>query len=133
MTGRICGLAAAALVLALAGCNDERTLPNGGFALSATPAEINGNPQRGAQLIGSYGCSSCHTIPGIEGANGVVGPPLYFFARRTYIAGMLPNNPDNLVAWIKDPQAIIPGNVMPDMGVTNADANDIAAYLYTIR
>jgi cytochrome c2 len=63
----------------------------------------------------------------------MVGPPLDHFARRVYIAGVLRNTPDNLALWIHDPQAVIPGNVMPIMGVDKRDARDIAAYLYTLR
>jgi cytochrome c2 len=92
-----------------------------------------GNADHGATLINYYGCGSCHTIPGIPDADGLVGPPLTDFSRRVYIAGVLRNTPDNLVAWIRDPQRIVPGNVMPKMGIDAADARDIAAYLYTIR
>lgn len=88
-----------------------------------------GDPNRGAQLIGSYGCGSCHVVPGVNGANGLVGPPLTDFGLRSYIAGVLPNNADNLQHWIRDPQAVVPGNAMPDLGVTQVDARDIAAYL----
>ena len=63
----------------------------------------------------------------------MVGPPLTQFARRSYIAGMLPNTEANLQHWIRDPQAVVPGNAMPDMGVTARDAADITAYLYTLR
>lgn len=49
------------------------------------------------------------------------------------VAGMLRNSPANLIRWIRDPQGVVPGNAMPDMGVTEADARDIAAYLYTLR
>lgn len=92
-----------------------------------------GDPGQGRQAIARYGCGSCHEIAGVAGADGKVGPPLTGIADRQYIAGMLPNTPENLVHWIRDPQAVVPGNVMPDMGVTEPDARDIAAYLYTLR
>jgi cytochrome c2 len=92
-----------------------------------------GSAQRGAQRITQFGCAACHTIPGIKGAKGNVGPPLTRFGDRTYVAGMLRNTPPNLVRWIREPQAVVPGNAMPDMGVSEADARDIAAYLYTLR
>jgi cytochrome c1 len=85
------------------------------------------------QVIGLKNCGSCHTIPGIQGARGAVGPPLYFFSRRTMIAGELPNTPENLVHWIRSPQSVIPGNAMPDLGLTDTQARDVAAYLYTLR
>jgi cytochrome c2 len=99
---------------------------------SATSSTI-GDPQRGAQLIQQFGCGSCHTIPGIRGANGVVGPPLYFFSRRTFIAGQVPNTPANLAHWIQAPGAIEPGTAMPSLGVTEPQARDMVAYLYTLR
>jgi cytochrome c1 len=63
----------------------------------------------------------------------MVGPPLTMFAHRAYIAGQLPNQPENLVRWIQDPQGVEPGTAMPDLGVTPAVARDMAAYLYTLR
>ncbi|MFO7697728.1 MAG: c-type cytochrome [Anaerolineae bacterium] len=92
-----------------------------------------GDPARGAQAITRYGCPACHTIPGIRNADGVVGPPLFSWADRTYIAGLLHNDPGNLMRWVQDPQSILPGVAMPDMGVTDEDARDIAAYLFTLR
>lgn len=91
-----------------------------------------GHPQRGAQLIQQYGCGSCHTIPGIARADGLVGPPLTRFGARSYIAGQLPNNADNLRRWITDPQRVEPGTAMPNLGVSAVDAADIVAYLYTL-
>jgi cytochrome c oxidase assembly factor CtaG/cytochrome c2 len=92
-----------------------------------------GDASRGRGLISYYGCSSCHTIPGVPGAHALVGPPLNHFSKRIYIAGMLRNSPDNLVLWVRNPQAIVPGNAMPRMGIDQRDARDIAAFLYTIR
>jgi cytochrome c len=92
-----------------------------------------GDADRGKAAIQMYGCGSCHSIPGIRNANGMVGPPLMMWSRRTYIAGEVPNTPDFLVRWIEMPQAIEPGTAMPNLGVTEGKARDIAAYLYTIR
>ncbi|SCG73156.1 c-type cytochrome [Micromonospora inositola] len=96
------------------------------------PESRNGRPDRGAELIAQYGCGSCHTIPGVNRADGLVGPPLTRFGARSYIAGQLPNNADNLRRWISDPQAVEPGTAMPKLGVNAIDAQDIAAYLYTL-
>lgn len=101
--------------------------------ISVLPKLPDGDARHGADLIGMYGCGSCHQVPGIAGATGLVGPPLTQFARRVYVAGMVRNTPDNLMNWLKDPQAIVPGNVMPNLGLTDRDARDIAAYLYTIK
>jgi cytochrome c1 len=71
-------------------------------------------------------------IPGISGASGTVGPPLTDFSHRGYIAGELPNNGPNLIRWIMDPQAVEPGTAMPDLGIGQSEARDIAAYLFTL-
>ena len=92
-----------------------------------------GDPDRGVEAIGRYGCASCHTIPGIAGANANVGPSLERIASRSYLAGEVQNTPDNLMRWIQHPQQIERGTLMPEMGVTDRDAHDIAAYLYTLR
>ena len=91
------------------------------------------DPERGKADIRMYGCGSCHMIPGLRDANGTVGPPLIMWSRRTYIAGEVPNTPEFLVRWIEMPQAIEPGTAMPNLGVTEGRARDIAAYLYTIK
>jgi cytochrome c1 len=92
-----------------------------------------GDAQRGARAIDAYGCGACHVIPGVPGARGAVGPSLAGFASRQYIAGELANVPENATRWIQRPQSMQPGVAMPDLGVTDADARDIAAYLYTLR
>jgi cytochrome c len=81
----------------------------------------------------AYGSHSCHTIPGIRGANGIVGPPLDAWARRVYIAGMMPNTPANLLQWSQSPQSFERPTIMPDMRVTAGDARAIASYLYTLQ
>lgn len=113
------------LLLAGGGCNRARE--------RTTNLSINGSAKRGAAMIRQVGCGSCHSIRGISGADGLVGPPLDTVGRRVMIAGLLPNTPDNLVKWLRDPQKIVPGNAMPDMGLSEAQARDIAAYLYTLR
>lgn len=104
-------------------------------AAAAPPAwQIPGaDATRGATAIKAYGCGGCHTVPGIEGARGNVGPPLTRIGDRRVIAGMLPNTPPNLQRWIRHPQSVVPGNAMPEMGVSADEARDIAAYLYTLR
>ncbi|HVH86339.1 MAG TPA: c-type cytochrome [Terriglobales bacterium] len=80
-----------------------------------------------------YGCYTCHTISGVKGANGLVGPPLNGIYTRVFIAGELPNTPENITRWIQHPKSIEPHTAMPEMGVTEEDSRDIAAYLYTLR
>jgi len=91
------------------------------------------DPARGKVALQQHACTGCHLIPGVVGANSLVGPPLKGMARRVYIAGSLPNTPENLIRWIHNPQQISPGSAMPDLGVTEQDARDIAAYLYTLE
>lgn len=86
--------------------------------------------ERGKQLLWQYGCGACHRIEGVAGAQGNVGPPLDNIAKRVYLAGVLPNTRENLVRWIMAPQEIDPLTAMPDTGVTETQARDIAAYLY---
>jgi putative membrane protein len=99
------------------------------MAASVTGGDVN----RGKTAISKYGCGSCHTISGIANAHGLVGPPLTGIAARMYVAGVLQNTPDNIVTWIKNPKAVDEKTVMPVLGVTDQDATDIAAYLYSIK
>jgi mono/diheme cytochrome c family protein len=92
-----------------------------------------GNPQAGAKALQQYMCVTCHQIPGIVGASRHVGPPLNGIATRTYIAGVLPNSPANLIHWIRNPTSVDPLSAMPDLGVSEKDARDMAAYLYTLK
>jgi cytochrome c len=89
-----------------------------------------GDPDRGRTAILGYGCVSCHVIPGLPEARARVGPDLDNLATRRLIAGQHPNQPEVLVRWLQEPQTMRPGSGMPDMGVTEQDARDIAAYLY---
>jgi cytochrome c len=94
---------------------------------------IEGDVARGRRLFQSYGCGACHLAPGVRTARGRSGPPLHRFARRGFIAGMVPNHAENLILWIMDPQAVIPGTAMPDVGVRLEHARHIAAYLYSLE
>jgi cytochrome c len=88
---------------------------------------------RGKNAIEHYGCPTCHTIPGIRGANGLVGPSLDRIASRTYIAGVLQNTHTNMLKWIQDPPSIDNKTAMPKLQVSDTEARDIAAYLYTLK
>jgi cytochrome c2 len=124
------GAVLAALVAAsLSACTDETRHAEAREAAYLT----SGNPERGRDIMRTYGCASCHTIPGVPGADALVGPPLTGFAERAYVAGVLPNSPDNLVRWIRHPRQVDSLTAMPDMGVGERDARDIAAYLYTLH
>lgn len=115
-----------ALVLALGalaqGCTGDRH--------AGTSA---GDSEHGRLLLRQYGCGSCHRIPGVADAEGNVGPPLARVGVRAYLAGILPNRPDNMVRWIRAPQSVDPLTGMPDLKVPEQHARDMSAYLHTLR
>jgi cytochrome c2 len=84
-------------------------------------------------VIKKYGCNTCHTISGVRGADGLVGPPLTGIADRMYIGGVARNTPSNMVSWIENPKQFDSKTAMPNVGVSHRDAVDIASYLYTLR
>jgi cytochrome c2 len=92
-----------------------------------------GDPAVGRALVSERHCGVCHDIDGVTGAHGVVGPALSGFSRRSFIAGALPNTPENLVRWIRVPHELRPGTAMPTLGIGDGEARAIAAYLYTLR
>jgi cytochrome c1 len=103
-------------------------------AMGAEAGDVpGGDPERGAATIHRYGCGACHKIPGIPGAIGIVGPPLAKMAERGYVGGILANTPENLIRWLLDPPRVDPTTAMPNMGLSEAEARDIAAYLYTLK
>ena len=122
----LAAIAVLSLFLALGACVGGRTA-------SVYAPTTGGSAAAGRQLIEQFRCGACHVIPGVDDADGLVGPPLMVFSRRTMIAGELPNTPDNLEHWVISPKSVEPGTAMPALGVTQNQARDIAAYLYTLR
>jgi len=95
-----------------------------------------GGPAGAAQpIIAAKGCGTCHVIPGVPGAAGTVGPNLGGVASRTRIAGgAVPNNgPDDLKRWILNPPAVKSGTIMPNTGLTDAEASTVVAFLETLK
>lgn len=92
-----------------------------------------GDAARGRAVILEFGCGACHVVPGIREATGRVGPQLIDFRSQIYIAGFLPNTPENLVEWIYDPQRLDPRTAMPTLGMSEPQARDAAAYLYSVQ
>lgn len=105
----------------------------GAEARRAAAAMTGGAPELGPPLMRRYGCQTCHTIPGVAGADGRVGPPLGGIASRSYLGGVLTNTPEHMTQWLRDPKAVDSLTAMPNTGVTDGDARHIAAYLYTLR
>jgi mono/diheme cytochrome c family protein len=95
--------------------------------------EPDGAAQRGLVTIQQYACPTCHVIPGVRGPDAQVGPPLGGIASQIYVAGALLNTPAHMIEWLRNPQQIKPRSAMPNLGVTEQDARDIAAYLYSLR
>lgn len=91
------------------------------------------DPDRGLALIESRGCGACHQIPGVAWPRGRVGGALAGFADRALIAGRHPNQPDVVVRWLRDPPALSPDTAMPPSNLTETQARDVAAYLYTLH
>ncbi|HZR83486.1 MAG TPA: cytochrome C [Candidatus Binatia bacterium] len=96
----VAAIVAALVAAALAACDDGRE--RRAIALTG------GDPEHGRTLVRSYGCGTCHTVPGVRGARGLVGPPLDGLGDRVCLAGALPNTPENLMRWIRDPQGVHP-------------------------
>jgi cytochrome c1 len=114
-----------ALACCLVGCRDTEP-----------PAHLRvagGEQERGRRIVAHLGCGVCHAIPGIAGARGRVGPPLASFGSRTFIAGLVPNRPAELVRFVQDAPAIAPGTAMPRLSMSDQEARDVAAYLYSLR
>jgi cytochrome c len=119
-------LGIAVVLIALTGCKPNDAAKD--WAADAT----GGTPERGKDAIGKYGCAACHTIDGIS-SEAMVGPPLTRMAARSYLAGSMQNNAANLIRFIHHPRAVHNDTAMPEMGLSEQDARDIAAYLYTYK
>ena len=115
-----------------------------GAPLTATEPPLTGAPHvplpggppdlaRGKRALEQYACVGCHEIPGLVGPEARVGPTLHGVGARGILGGVLPNTPENMARWIREPQRVAPGTAMPDLGVTARDARDMAAHLATLR
>jgi cytochrome c oxidase assembly factor CtaG/cytochrome c2 len=112
-----------------AGCHPDDSRVSAADAAAMT----GGDAARGRRLIRTYGCGECHTVPGVPGADALVGPELTHTGRRVYIAGSLPNSPANLVRFIQHPRQVDSLTAMPELGVRDQEARDMAAYIYTLH
>jgi cytochrome c len=92
-----------------------------------------GRPSIGKLTVRRLGCGACHQIEQVPGADGQVGPSLKALTGRAEFGGKAPNDPQSLIAWIEHPQSMSPGVGMPDIPMSDQDARDMAAYLYTLR
>jgi mono/diheme cytochrome c family protein len=90
-----------------------------------------GDPTRGPDLMRRHGCIGCHRVDGVAGARGTTGPPLEDLADRAFFGGVAPNTPEALIRWIRRSRDMDPKSGMPNTNVPEAEARDIAAFLYT--
>jgi cytochrome c oxidase subunit II len=93
----------------------------------------------GAELFISKGCSGCHAINGLEGANGAIGPNLtHLYSRKRFAGAVFELNDRNLRRWLRDPPAMKPmnpdnGQGMPNLGLTEDEITQLIAYLETLK
>ena len=79
------------------------------------PANPDPSTEEGRKAFEANSCGSCHTIDGTT-SNGIFGPNLtHFMSRKTLGSGVAPNDDANLKSWLRDPQVLKPGCLMPDM------------------
>lgn len=91
------------------------------------------DPARGRALVARAGCGACHAIPGVDWPQGRVGPPLQGFADRALIAGRIPNEPSALTRWVRNAPEMDHASAMPPMPLSEQEARDVAAFLYTLH
>jgi sulfur-oxidizing protein SoxX len=113
-----------ALTALLCACADKSEPPR---------AVMGADASRGLEVMDRVGCGACHVTPGIDWPKGLAGPSLQGFADSPMIAGQFPNRPDLLIAFIRDAPSMAPASAMPAMPLTDAEARDVAAYLYTLH
>jgi cytochrome c oxidase subunit II len=104
--------------------------------LAAKPAEAGAAPAsdpqyaQGEKLFTAKGCIACHSLVAVNAPKAMVGPNLSNVGARSYLAaGTLKNTDENMARWIRDPQGIKKGVLMPNLGVTEAEAQALVAYL----
>ena len=105
-------------------------------SVSGAVAKVAGDVNAGKALFTAKGCVACHVAQGVPGAVGTIGPTLNGIgdaAKRPQLASGEPNTPANIRGWIKDPQAKKPGTLMPALGLSEKEADDLTAFLVTLR
>ena len=112
---------------------DRRVPAAAPVALPRNDTAALGDPKAGKYAMQQYLCTTCHSIPGVTGADKTVGPPLAGIARRAYIGGVLVNTPANMVRWLRDPQAVDPLSAMPNLHIKEQDIRDMTAFLYSLQ
>lgn len=97
------------------------------------PAVQDPDVAAGRQVFETHACTNCHAIKGTA-AVGTFGPDLTHLASRATIAsGAAMNTPEDLYAWIKNPDAVKPGSLMPAMQLSDEEIHQLVAYLDTLH
>lgn len=122
-TASIVRCMAMALPLVATGCVDKADLPR---------QIARGDPAEGLKVIERVGCAACHTVPGVRWPQGRTGGSLAGVGARPLIAGRLPNQPDTMIAFVRDAPSLLHDTAMPPMPLPETEARDVAAYLYTL-
>ena len=98
------------------------------------PAVADPTVEDGRKEFIENSCGTCHRIAGTSAANGVFGPDLtHFMSRQTLGSGVADNNDENLRSWLRDPQVLKPGCLMPNMKLDDKEVDLILAYLKTLK
>lgn len=105
----------------------------GGKADPAAWEQVPGDAQAGRKLFVEKGCGVCHVARGVPEAMGTIGPNLAGSPTKEQIAEVIPNTPDNMKRWLINPPAVKPGTAMPQLGVTDREADDLVAFLATLK
>lgn len=116
-------------MLALTGaCESAQSAPAPAPTASSDPQVA-----RGKQLFVAKGCVACHRAPGVAEATGTIGPNLRGFGSAPKIAGVIDHTHENLINWLTNPQKLKPGTAMPSLGLSESEADAIAAFLETLK
>jgi cytochrome c oxidase subunit 2 len=103
---------------------------------SSSSGAVTGDAAAGRELFRSKGCIACHVAQGIPGATGTIGPNLNGIgdpAKRPKLADGAANSPEHIREWIKNPQQLKPGTMMPNLQLSDKEADDLTAVLMTLK
>jgi cytochrome c2 len=117
--------------LGLVGCQSAPTSEP-----AAKPAELSGAAAEGKEVFLAKGCVACHRAPNVPEAQGTMGPNLARIGNPTVhpkIAAVVDNTPENMKRWLQEPQKVKPGSAMPSLGLTDAEAVSLTAFLETLK
>jgi len=92
-----------------------------------------GAAAKGAEVFKEKNCVHCHSIAGLMNRGSVAPDLTHLGSRTTLAAGTIPNTPENLTKWLKDPQSIKKGALMPEIGLNTEQIKYLTAYLEELK